>query len=228
MTTLHHVAIIPDGNRRWAREHGRSVLEGHKKGAETMLALFNKAKELHIQIGSFWCFSTENWNRARNEVEGLMGLFDLFLKKYSDKLIEHNVRFHHIGKKDSISNKLASHIANLEEKTRKFHTHHFVLGLDYGGRNEMIRAIHFIQKQRVTQLITENEFENFLDTKNLPFPNPDLIIRTGGEKRLSGFMSWQSAYSELMFVKKFFPDFSPKDLEKCVKDYYQRQRRFGK
>ena len=224
----NHVAIILDGNRRWAKKNHLPTIEGHRKGAEAVLKLVKKGKELGICIGSFWAFSTENWNRSKTEIIGLMKLFKYFFDKYINSIIKNKICFVHIGRKDRLPKDIVKKIVELEKKTKQFTEHYFVLALDYGGRDEIIRAI---KKTRDSKLdfrdLNEDVFSEFLDTKDLPYPYPDLVIRTGGEMRLSGFMSWQIAYSELFFSSKYLPEFTPKDLELAIKEYSRRQRRFG-
>ncbi|MDO8610019.1 MAG: polyprenyl diphosphate synthase [bacterium] len=228
MNIIRHIAIIPDGNRRWAREKNLLPLEGHRKGAEQMIALAKKIKELQIPVVSFWAFSTENWNRTKNEVEGLMILFSLMFKQYFDSIIKNKIRFIHIGRKDRLNKQILKSILELEEKSKHFTNHYFVLAMDYGGRDEVIRAINKIQNSQVKiQNINEENFNQFLDTRDVPYPYPDLIIRTSGEMRTSGFMIWQAAYSEYIFSKKYFPDFSPQELQLCIDEFLKRQRRFG-
>lgn len=224
MLIPRHVAIIPDGNRRWARKRGLPVIEGHRKGSETLGELAKVAKELNIHTVSFWAFSTENWDRTRGEVRGLMALFEHAFKKRFHDLIKNKIHFHHIGRKDRIPASLLQLINETEKKTKQFNTHYFVLGLDYGGRDEILRAIKKIEIKN----LNEENFSALLDTSGLPYPYPDLVIRTGGEKRTSGFMIWQTAYSEWIFHPKYFPDFTPKDLQNCIREYSKRQRRFGK
>lgn len=231
MNIPNHVAIILDGNRRWAKKNGLPVIEGHKKGAEAVLKLIKKGKELGIRIGSFWAFSTENWDRSEIEIRGLMILFKHFINRYADSIIKNKVRFVHIGRKDHLPKDIVRKIMYLEGKTNTFTEYYFVLALDYGGRDEILRAIQKIQSRLnrdEIRKLTEENFKQFLDTKDLPYPYPDLVIRTGGEMRTSGFMSWQIAYSELLFSPKYLPDFTPKDLGLAINEYSKRQRRFGK
>lgn len=224
-----HVAIIPDGNRRWAKEKGLPAFEGHRKGAERLNELAETAKKLNIKVATFWAFSTENWNRSKEEVGMLMKLFERVFKTYIKKLIKNSIRFIHLGRKDRIPVTLRNLIKEAEEKTRKFQEHYFALALDYGGCDEIIRAVKKMGETHVPfKNLTKEHFGQFLDTKELPYPNPDLIIRTGGEMRTSGFLIWQSEYAEFISVPKYFPDFTGNDLKNCIKEYAKRQRRFGK
>jgi undecaprenyl diphosphate synthase len=232
MDTPKHIAIIPDGNRRWARERNLPVIEGHRKGAEVVLKLIKKAKKLDIKILSFWAFSTENWERMKKEVSGLMRLFEQAINANLNNIIKNKIRFIHIGRKDRLSTSLRKTITTAQEESKDFNQHYFVLALDYGGRDEILRAINKLRENFKFQIsnfkLDEEGFKQFLDTKDLPYPDPDLVIRTSSEMRTSGFMIWQAAYAEWIFHPKYFPDFTPEDFEECIKEYQKRQRRFGK
>jgi len=214
----NHVAVIPDGNRRWATEKGKNTYDGHKKGFEQLIKIAKKSRDLGTKIFTVWAFSTENWNRSTEEISYLMKLFEVMLDKYLNEALKDKVRIIHLGRKDRIGENLKNKIIDAENKTKTFNKYYLCIGLDYGGRNEIERAVSK----------GKNDFIQFLDTKDLPFPDPDLIIRTGGEQRLSGFMLWQSQYSELIFEKKYLPDYSDVDFENTIKDFFKRQRRFGK
>jgi undecaprenyl diphosphate synthase len=221
-----HVAIIPDGNRRWAKEKNLPTFQGHRKGAEAADKIIRKARAMGITILSIWGFSTENWMRAKNETTSLMKLFEIKIDKYLAEALQQKVRIIHIGRKDRFSESLKNKIQNAEDQTKHFTQSFLVSALDYGGRDEIIRTIQKIQNAKI-KIQNENDINQFLDTKDLPYPNPDLVIRTSGEKRLSGFMIWQAAYAEYIFVDKYFPDFTPVDFEKSINEYVKRQRRFG-
>ncbi|MCX6732432.1 MAG: polyprenyl diphosphate synthase [Candidatus Roizmanbacteria bacterium] len=218
----NHIAIIADGNRRWAKERNLPSFEGHRKGFENIKALSSKAKKLGIQIVTFWVFSTENWKRAADEVGYLMNLAEKVIDVQVKEAIQEETRIVHIGRKDRLPEGLKKKIANAEERTKEFSKYFFVIALDYGGQDEIMRAV-----QKMKDVKTE-KIDDYLDTHVLPYPNPDLIIRTSGEIRLSGFMTWQSAYSEYFFSDLYFPDFGPEALEKSIIEYSDRQRRFGK
>jgi len=217
-----HVAIIADGNRRWAKEHRLPTFEGHRRGFENIKALSKKAKQLGIKIITFWVFSTENWKRATDEVGYLMNLAEKIIDSQIKEAIEEETRIIHIGRKDRLPNKLRKKIEKAEYGTKQFSSYYFVMALDYGGHDEIERAI-----QKMKDVHTE-KIDDYLDTHILPHPNPDLIVRTSGEERLSGFMTWQSAYSEYYFSPLLFPDFNPDALEKAIIEYGERKRRFGK
>jgi len=222
----NHVAIIPDGNRRWALEKGKNTYEGHKKGFEGLIKIAKKARALGIKVFTVWTFSTENWKRSSDEVSYLMKLYETMLDKYLTDALKDKVRIIHLGRKDRINKNLKNKIIKAEEKTKNFDKYFLCIALDYGGRDEIIRAMSKVKSQK--SKIDENNFSKFLDTKDLPFPNPDLIIRTSGEIRTSGFLIWQSAYSEYIFEKKYLPDYSEDDFERTIDDFSKRQRRFGK
>jgi len=222
----NHVAIIPDGNRRWAKGRGLPTFEGHRKGLDALIKIGKKSRELGIKILTAWAFSTENWDRSKQEINYLMELFELMIDKNLEEALKNSIKIIHLGRKDRISKKLRRKIVNAENKTKDFNKYYLCIGLDYGGRNEIVRTISNLKSQ--ISNLSEYLISKNLDTKVLPFTDPDLIIRTGGEQRLSGFMLWQAQYSELMFIKKYLPDFTPQDFENCIKNYSIRQRRFGK
>jgi undecaprenyl diphosphate synthase len=225
----NHIAIIPDGNRRWAREHGLSSLEGHRRGFDVAVRIGKKIRSLGIHTVTMWAFSTENWNRTQEEVSYLMKMYEAFTEKSLKQALKEKIRIVHLGRKDRISKELLEKIQDSEEKTKDFKNYILNIALDYGGRDEVTRAIKkmFGEKFSISDLSEEN-FGKFLDTVDQPYPNPDLIIRTSGEQRTSGLMIWQAAYAEYIFLKKHFPDLKGEDIEKAVEEYSQRQRRFGK
>lgn len=221
---IKHLALIPDGNRRWAKSKNLPTFRGHEKGFERAREILDRARELRIKVFTVWAFSTENWKRSKNEVAYLMRIYERWINKNLPESIKTQTRIIHIGRKDRIPKSLREKIGEAEGKTKKFKKHFFVVALDYGGRDEVLRAIPESKKNK----LEEKDFSKLLDTKNIPYPNPDLVIRTSGEMRTSGFMIWQTAYSEWIFYPKFLPDFTVKDLDECLQIYVQRQRRFGK
>jgi len=224
-----HVAVIADGNRRWAKEHNLPTFEGHRRGFENIKGLSKQAKKLGIKIITFWVFSTENWKRAKEEVGYLMNLAELMIDVQIKEAIREETRIIHIGRKDRLAERLKRKIEQAEHKTKQFTKYYFVIALDYGGQDEIMRAVQkIVDEKRNDTLMTIEEINAHLDTAILPQPEPDLIIRTSGEARLSGFMTWQSAYSEYYFSPLLFPDFGPEDLEKAIVEYGERKRRFGK
>ena len=227
--TLKHIAIIPDGHRRWARAQGLSVLSGHKKVVDEVFPkLVEKAVELGIECLTLWVFSTENWGRDHDEVEGLMKLFVQFCDRASKELSKQGIRVSFIGRRDNLPEELQKKMTELISSTNQNNKMLVNIALNYGGRDEIVRAVNKILERGEYSEIGEQTLSDYLDTSTLDLPDPDLIIRPGGEKRLSGFMSWQAAYSELYFSDKMMPEFGPDDLQAAVDDFYSRQRRFGK
>lgn len=218
-----HVAVIMDGNRRWARARGLPAFEGHRRGAVAFEKLVRKAEEMGIECLSSWAFSTENWKRSKEEVNALFSIIEDMAKKYKDTCQKEKIRFVHIGRKDRIPSTLRDLLINIEKDTKQFTKFTIVLAIDYGGHDELLRTIRKIVEQK--EEITEENIEKNLDTAGIP--QIDYIIRTGGEKRLSGFMSWQCAYAELFFTDTYFPAFSPKKFEEAIEEFSKRVRRFG-
>ncbi|VVA44066.1 Isoprenyl transferase [Candidatus Roizmanbacteria bacterium] len=217
-----HVAIIPDGNRRWAKEKGLPSVEGHRYAAQTTFPnLANELARLGVKYFTFWALSTENLTgRSKEELDNIFDLIRFFLKNKSKEFKKKETRFKTIGDLTRLPNDLQNEIFKIVEDTKKNKKMTVILGLNYGGRDEIIRAV------KKGNNLTKENFSNYLDTAGIP--DPDLIIRTGGEKRLSGFMLWQSEYSELYFSDLYFPDFTAWELEKAINSYSERQRRFGK
>lgn len=226
----YHLAIIMDGNRRWARKKGLPLFEGHLKGLKVLERVGKWCKKKGVKILTLYAFSTENWKRSKEEVNYLMKLLALALNpshSYLKKLQKEKIRLLVIGEMEKLPKKLQKLIQKAEELTKENREEILILAINYGGRTEILEAVKkIIEKKIPAEKINEKIFEESLWTKKIP--SPDLIIRTGGEQRLSNFLLWQSAYSELYFTKKFWPDFGEKDLEKAIKDYALRQRRFGK
>lgn len=217
-----HVAIIPDGNRRWAKEKGKPTAEGHRYAAQTTLPnLTDELARLGIKYFTFWALSTENLTgRNKEELNNLFDLIRFFLKNKLKEFKKKQVKFKTIGDLTSLPEDLQKDIVKITKDTEENEKRTIILGLNYGGRDEIIRAI------KKNKNVTKENFSDYLDTVGIP--DPDLIIRTGGEKRLSGFMLWQSEYSELYFSDLYFPDFTAKELEKAINSYSERCRRFGK
>ena len=221
-TLPDHIAIIPDGNRRWARKHGLPTLEGHRKGFDVGVKIARYIRSLGIHTLTVWAFSTENFNRTQEEVSYLMRLYEKMLDKFLSEALKDNVRIIHMGRKDRIPKSLLKKIEDVEQKTRDNTKYILNIALDYGGRDEVLRAIKKLGN------LTEESFPKFLDTTGQPYPNPDLIIRTSGEMRTSGLMIWQAAYAEFYFLQKHFPDLEPSDIDLAIEEFSKRQRRFGK
>ena len=220
------VGIIMDGNRRWAKAKGMNSTEGHKEGLNALERLLKDydalKKEAHIAHYIFYAFSTENWKRSPEEVAALMSLFESAMKRFDELFVgkETYPRVKFIGNRDSFNFILKNEMNRLEEKTKDGEGT-VCLALSYGGRDELIRAIG---RAKNTPL-TEQNLGEYLDTKDIP--DPDIIIRTGGEHRLSNFLPWQSAYSELFFLPALWPDMTPELLKECVAQFEERERRYG-
>jgi undecaprenyl diphosphate synthase len=216
------VGIIMDGNRRWAKERNLLTMLGHKAGYEKIKDVLGWADDLNISHLIIYAFSTENWNREKEEVEYLMDIFRDAIRTYFKELgKERGVRF--IGNLDMLPIDLKRYCEEANKKSEIGGKCALIVALSYGGRDEILRAVRKIGK---TGTIEEKDFSALLDTKNIP--DPDIIIRTGGEHRLSGFLIWQSVYSELFFPKTFWPDFSREEFGKILEEYNLRNRRFGK
>jgi undecaprenyl diphosphate synthase len=226
-----HIMIIPDGNRRWARARGLHTLEGHKAGFDATTDIAKAAREMGVHTLSLWGFSTENWDREISEVDYLMRLYAALVDKHIKEAMRDQVRIIHLGRKDRLPKFLINKISQAEEKTRNNSKHVLNICLDYGGRDEMLRAVQRIVNARVsgedTREIDEKVFSSYLDTSDQPFPYVDLVIRTSGEQRTSGMLLWQAAYAEVYWELDHFPDFSPVKLREAVLDFSRRRRRFG-
>lgn len=221
-----HVAIIPDGNRRWARERNFPTLEGHRRGFDRAYELVTKARDMGIRIVTFWAFSTENWKRTTEEIGYLMQLYELMIEKHLKDARKNNTRILHLGRKDRLPARLLKKITEAEEITKNNDKHFLCIGIDYGGEDEILRAVEKMIKQSDEK--THDTLFSCLDTAALPQQYVDLMIRTSGELRTSGFLPLQSLYTEFVFSEKMFPDFSPDDFEKAINEYGERKRRFGK
>lgn len=226
MNIPKHVAIIPDGNRRWALAKGKKAFWGHKKAVSTTMELVKVGKELGIEVFTLWGFSTENWKRAEEEVDYLMELFYQGLKEYRKELLKYKIKFRFLGRLNRLPEKLKKNIIDLENITKEFTKPILCIALDYGGRDEILRAVKKAWHSNLNEEnLNEESFSNFLDTKGLP--DPDMLIRTGGEKRLSGYLPWQSTYSELFFVDTPYPALSPDLFKELIEEFSSRTRTFG-
>lgn len=218
-----HIAIIMDGNRRWAGERGLSVLAGHKKVADEILEpLVEHAAIRGVKYMTFWAFSTENWNRNASEVSGILAIFRHVIRKRWQRLHEKGVRVRIVGDITKFPADIRKALADVVHQTKDNSKITAVFALNYGGRDEIIRAIHTLENGKT---VTQEEFAKHLDTGGIP--DPDLIIRTSGEQRLSGFLPWQSVYSELYFPPFHMPDFTTEKLDEAIDIYGGRKRRFG-
>ena len=222
MNPLKHVAIIMDGNGRWGLKHKNSRNLGHKEGLKTVQKIIKASIDQKIKFLTLFVFSTENWKRPKKEVTFLFELLENFLKEKIDKLNEQNIKLKVIGNK-LFSKKINKLLLNAENITRKNSRLQINLALNYGSKSEIINTINILRKKN--KKISEKNISNNLYTKNIP--DPDILIRTGNSKRLSNFLLWQLAYSEIFFEKKLWPDFSERDFVKIINNYKVIKRNFG-
>ena len=225
-----HIAIIMDGNRRWAKAKGKPAGFGHREGAKVLEKIVRYANKIGIEHITVYAFSTENWKRAEEEVSTLMALFQSYLDDYSKRADSENIKVKIIGNRKGLSDKMASSIEKCMERTKNNTGIVFNIALNYGGREELLNVTRKIAedvKNGVLQPddIQENDIEKYLYTQGQP--DPDLLIRTSGEKRLSNFLPWQLSYSEFLFIDKNWPDFTEEDLNQAIVEYQKRTRKFG-
>lgn len=225
-TGLSHIAIIMDGNRRWAKEHNLPTIMGHKKGVESLKNIVKTCHNFGIKYLTVYAFSTENWNRDKAEVDYLMELFALTIKNELKELHANNIVLKFVGDLSRLNTKLQKIFSDAEEKTKTNTGVHLQIAVNYGARNEIVNAVKNIVKMGYEEHeITEALITEELYTSNIP--DPDLLIRTGGEMRISNYLLWQIAYSEFLVTKKYWPEFDEKCLADAVVEFKNRQRRFG-
>ncbi len=226
----NHIAIIMDGNRRWAKARGKPASFGHKEGAKTLEKIVRYANKIGIKYITVYAFSTENWKRKTEEVSTLMALFQSYLDDYSKRADSENIKVKILGSREGLSEKMKDSIEKCMERTKNNTGITFNIALNYGGRDEILRAV----KEIATEIkdgkispeeITEETISDKLYTKGEP--DPDLLIRTSGEIRLSNFLPWQLVYTEFLFVEKNWPDFTENDLDEAIIEYQKRTRKFG-
>ncbi|HHU70273.1 MAG TPA: isoprenyl transferase [Thermoanaerobacterales bacterium] len=225
-----HIAIIMDGNGRWAKKRGLPRVMGHRAGIKTVREIIKSCSELNVKILSLFAFSTENWRRPKEEVDALMDLLVLTIENELDELIGNNIIIKTIGDKGGLPKYVQKKVVEAEEKTKKNTGMIVNVALNYGGRKEIVDGVKEICKKVINNEISINDidehlFSQMLYTKGLP--DPDLLIRPSGELRLSNFLLWQNAYTELWFTPVFWPDFTKEHLISAIKDYQKRDRRFG-
>lgn len=230
MNIPNHVAIILDGNGRWAKSKGMPRNYGHAQGSKNVEIICEEAYKMGIQYLTVYAFSTENWNRPKDEVDALMKLLRNYMKTCLKTAEKNRMCVRVIGDKTRLDEDIRTRIDELEEATKNNDGLHFQIALNYGSKDEILRAVNQIMKDMEENLIekqpiTDELLSQYLDTKGIP--DPDLLIRTSGEKRISNFLLWQLAYSEFYFADVHWPDFSKKELEKAIEEYNQRDRRFG-
>lgn len=225
-----HIAIIMDGNRRWAKAKGLPIALGHKKGAETIEKIVRHANKIGLKYITVYAFSTENWKRAEDEVKALMLLFQTYIDKYSKIADSENIKVNFLGDFSAFSSRLQKGIQDCMDNTKNNTGVVFSIAMNYGGRDEIIHAVkqiaNKVQNGEISvDDISEQMISNNLYTKGMP--DPDLLIRTSGEIRTSNFLPWQIVYSEFLFVDKNWPDFNEEDLDNAILEYQKRTRKFG-
>jgi len=226
-----HVAIIMDGNGRWAKNKGLPRLAGHKAGVERLKEIVDSTVNCNISFLTLYAFSSENWNRPKLEINDLMNLLENFLNKDAKKFLKENIRLRVIGRRDRLNRSIIDKIEKLEINSNKNNGLNLIIALDYGGREDIRSAIikifnDFVRKDKSIERLTLEEIENNLMTNGIP--DPDLIIRTSGEYRISNFLLWQSAYSEYEFVSCNWPDFNTSSYIEVLKNFENRDRRYGR
>jgi undecaprenyl diphosphate synthase len=220
-----------DGNRRWAKKHGLPAIAGHKQGAKNLEQICKDVKELGIKYLTLYAFSTENWQRSPDEVAALMDLLRSYLKNNIQELQKNKVRICFIGERNMLDKDIVEQMNKIEQETSQYNDFTLCLALSYGSRQELVSAVKKIAREvklgnMNIEDINEQTFSNMLYTKDIP--DPDLLIRTSGEQRISNYLLWQIAYSELYFSDAMWPDFNRKELEKIIENYQTRDRRYGK
>jgi len=229
--TLNHIAIIMDGNGRWATKRGLPRSMGHRKGAEVVKTIAQAVAEAGIKYLTLYAFSTENWQRSKEEVSFLMDLLRQYLRNDLQEIKDNQIRIRFIGERYMLDDDIQQAMSELEKDTEHFDKMTLCIALSYGSRQEIIAAVKnvavLVKNGDISvEDIDINLFSNMLYTKDIP--NPDLLIRTSGEQRISNYLLWQSAYSELAFTDVMWPDFSPDDLKQIIENYKTRERRYGK
>lgn len=225
-----HIAIIMDGNRRWAKERGVDPRLGHKEGAETLERIATYANEIGLKYMTVYAFSTENWKRTKEEVGALMKLLELYLDKFLNRESLRNIRIRLLGDVEGLNPSLRDRIYKIVEKSKDNTGLTLNIAFNYGGRDEIVKAVRKISERVKNDDISIDEIDEDMVSNNLYTqgePDPDLLIRPGGEVRISNFLLWQLAYTEFLFVDKYWPDFSKKDLLEAIYTYEKRNRKFG-
>lgn len=219
----NHIAIIMDGNGRWAKNQNKPRVFGHKAGANTLRKIMEYCNKIGVTYLTVYAFSTENWKRSQEEVDALMFLFKSYIKSERENFLKNKIRFMVSGREEGVNPSLMEAIKELEEATSKDYEMTLNIAFNYGGRAEITDAVNKILKEGKTS-ITEEEFSKYLYND---IPDPDFVIRTSGEFRISNFLLWQIAYSEIYITDKYWPDFDEAEMEKAILSYSKRERRFG-
>ena len=226
--TLHHLAIIMDGNRRWASENNLSTNDGHREGANNLWDIIKKSSELNIKYLTVFGFSTENWKRSKIEITFLLSLLDDFLEDAKSKIINYDFNIRFIGDLSVYDKKIQDKMFHIDEVTKHNEGSIITIALNYGGRYDILNTLNnFINTKKENQSLALNEMNFKSFSLNKDIPDPDMLIRTGGEKRLSNFLLWDLAYTELFFVTHMWPEFTGLLLEKYVSDFFKRKRKYG-
>ena len=225
-----HIAIIMDGNGRWAKKRGLPRTAGHKAGGESFRRIANYCRSIGVKYLTVYAFSTENWKRSQEEVSGIMLLLERYLKEALADMEKNRVSFHFFGDLSRLSPKLRKLCEDTQRRSSDYHEVRVNFCLNYGGRDEIVRAAKAFAAdvaagKKSADSLTELEFANYLDSTGVP--DPELVIRPSGEMRTSNFLPWQTAYSEFVFMDVLWPDFGPDDLDAAIAEYYRRNRRFG-
>ena len=225
-----HVAIIMDGNGRWAKNRGLPRTAGHKAGGETFRRIAYYCRTIGVKYLTVYAFSTENWKRSQEEVSGIMTLLERYLTEALRDMEKNRVSFHFFGDLSRLSPKLRKLCEDTQSRSSEFHEVQVNFCLNYGGRDELVRAARAFAAdvaagKRIPDSLSEDEFANYLDSAGVP--DPELVIRPSGEMRTSNFLPWQTAYSEFVFMNVLWPDFRPEDLDAAIEEYHRRNRRFG-
>lgn len=226
-----HVAIIPDGNRRWALDQQLNKVEGHRQGGNNLIEIVKAASELNVKVITFYLFSTENWARPQEEINALMWLLNTFLIEQCPAMLEYGIKLHTIGVLDRLADYVQTTIEQTKSTTAHCRNVDMVLALNYGSRNEICRAMQSIARQIKSQELSEESISESLIASHLdtaPWPDPDLLIRTSGEMRLSNYLLWQLSYSEIHVSNVLWPNFRPKHFLEALLNFQTRQRRLGK
>lgn len=226
--TPRHVAFIMDGNGRWAEARGLPRIQGHRQGMQTIRTVLECAREWGIHWLTFYAFSTENWKRPREEVQFLFQLLENYLREEERKLHENEIQLRVIGDYEKLPSSLVQHLKRVIRETEAYQRWHLIVALSYGGRDEILRAIQrYLQgiKEPSGNDLDEVRFSQYLDTAGIP--DPDLLIRTSGEQRISNFLLWQCAYTEFVFIPEYWPDFTAEVFHRALHEYARRDRRYG-
>ena len=230
LSLAEHVGIIMDGNRRWAKINGLKTIDGHKKGATNVKQIIKIAISCKVRYLTLFAFSSENWKRTNEEIQDLISLLRFFLKRQINELLRNDIRLKVLGELALFPSDVVKDLNKLSEASKKNKTLNLIIAINYGSRQEITSTVKKIAHEAVRKKITIDDINDKLISDNLytkDLPDPDLIIRTGGDCRLSNFLLWQSAYSELIFIKKYWPDFNPDDFLDAINEFNKRERRFG-